>query len=591
GPHLCPSGARGPMGSQRAHKLRRTGPTESTPSSQPLPAAPDLPDIWLPELVQHFAGMLPPNEVALTLRLVNKAMAEQFRGAQHATVRLSQPVPHSDFAWRWAGAGAMHSLTLSQRQKLTCLTARSGSIANLQVLLARDDMPFVLGFIGLEAAARAGQLDVCRWLRAQGCPVDETALTEAAAGGQQAVSENGHVGLMDWLLLRAGDLGPLHRLGPGNLLRAAAAACDLPTLQRLHHTYVGSDGGERPLPLWNDDLSLANGDDFEYGDHESILAAAAGSKTSCWQAKVEWLAAHGFAEEEDACPEAARLPDALPRLVWLRQRGYAFNEGVLWPIALTGDVELLRYVLDQGVAVEESSSGLVVNAATRGHVAVMELLHARGLPIGPEAVTAAARGRHLPALAWLVERLGTATALTAAVFTAAVGSGSMELMAWLRQRGCPWEETAFTVAAEHGSEEQLKWLAAQGCPMGELGAPYERPAAKGELGVLRCLRRLGCPWSADGSTFTNSVEHVAWGWRECHFGKHVKRSLCWLLDQGCPVRWSEAKAVAVEEEAAELLEWLQGHRSQRKQRAWVRSMRGRLLVRVRWGSSRFGRKR
>ncbi|PNH05497.1 hypothetical protein TSOC_008241 [Tetrabaena socialis] len=303
--------------------------------------------IWLPELVQRFAASLTSNEVACALRLVNKATAAQFSTAQRTTVRLSQPVPHHAFLWRWAGPDAMRTLAWKQRFELPCLTARSGSIANLEVLLARDDLPPVLAPYVFRAAAAAGQLDVCVWLRQQACPWCVGYLAAAAEGGHRAVCEwllangypdtgnhrggpdaaaarGGHVDLLDWLLLRAGGA----HVAVLYLLAGAAEGCDLPTLKRLHHTYVDAPPEEPPFLF-----------------KPAIISAAAGSPTTDWQAKVEWLEARGYPQARIAFEVAAAQPDALPRLQWLRQRGYPFDVIVVASAAEAGNVESLQYVL------------------------------------------------------------------------------------------------------------------------------------------------------------------------------------------------------------------------------------------------------
>ncbi|PNH01006.1 hypothetical protein TSOC_013128, partial [Tetrabaena socialis] len=210
--------------------------------------------VWLPEVVHHFAGYLSGNELACTLRLVNKATAAQFRGPQYATVRLSLQVPHHAFAWRWGGGGATRSLTVRQRKQLPCLTARSGNIANLGVLLAQADPTNPLEGPVMVAAASAGQLEVCRWPRQQGCPLPKDMFDAAARAGHKAVCEwlldegrlvhegaafaaarGGHAGLMDWLLARTAGA---QQRDDVHLLIMVAAGCDLPALQRLHHPYI-----------------------------------------------------------------------------------------------------------------------------------------------------------------------------------------------------------------------------------------------------------------------------------------------------------------------------------------------------------------
>ncbi|PNH06641.1 hypothetical protein TSOC_006945 [Tetrabaena socialis] len=98
------------------------------------------------------------------------------------------------------------------------------------------------------------------------------------------------------------------------------------------------------------------------------------------------------------------------------------------------------------------------------------------------------------------------------------------------------------------------------------GEPYVWPARHGDLAMLRCLLRLGCPWGPGGSTFTCAVagltdnSYNSGGIRE-----HV---LSWLLDQGCPVDWHAAEAAAKDKDEEALMEWLQ---MQRKERARVGS--------------------
>ncbi|PNH10038.1 hypothetical protein TSOC_003262 [Tetrabaena socialis] len=458
----------------------------------------------------------------------------------------------------------MRTLARQQRLELPHLTARSGSIANLEVLLARDDMPAMLDHDLFMATAAAGQLGVCIWLRERGCcRNDRLVLRAAARAGQQAVcewllangcpevdtngvaaasaAEGGHVGLMDWLLPHADGSHV------AAMLMGAAEGCDLPTLQRLLQTHFL--GGCQP----STSIPTADG-----------------------QAKLEWLEARGYPRGTWACSEAAAAPDALARLQWLRQRGYPLDEfcgpcgqrgGAAGSAGRAGNVEARQYVLGQGVRM--SSTLLLAAAAQGGHVAVMEVLHAHGAHMSEETVRTAAAAAHLPAVAWLVEELGAAAALTASVFAAAARAGSMELLRWLRAWSCPWDATVFAAAAEGGSEEQLEWLVEQGCPMGDDGEPYVPAVRHGDMFMLRCLRRLDCPWGLDGRTLTRAVTEFTGGSRA-----HVQHVLSWLLDQGCPVDWDAVEAAA--QRNTELMGWLQ---AQRKQRApddgepYVRALR------------------
>ncbi len=128
----------------------------------------------------RIASFLPPNEVALNLRLTCKAAA----AADHLTrkVRLSMPVPAPAFAARWGHKAAVQNLVLAQRRQLMCLTAASGVVENLALVASL--VGCTLSADVLSAAAAAGQVEALRWLRLQGCPLAEKALESAAAAGQ-----------------------------------------------------------------------------------------------------------------------------------------------------------------------------------------------------------------------------------------------------------------------------------------------------------------------------------------------------------------------------------------------------------------------
>ncbi|PNH07776.1 Ankyrin repeat domain-containing protein [Tetrabaena socialis] len=486
-----------------------------------------------PELVFRVLACLPSNRQACAARLVCKAAAAALSGPQHTTIHLSQPSPHSDFVRRWGKPGAMRPLTLARRHLLLSLTAASGCLENLQWLAERVGCSLVADVF--VAAAGAGRLEVCRWLKQQGCDGQLTALNAAAEAGQRSVVERllrhgstihaacaaargGHVGLMDWLLQRC---GPRCSWGsPASLLEGAAEGCDLPTLQRLHGTYVqGGHPAAARLPT-------------------GILAAAAGSPTPDWEAKVEWLEGLGAAatSSHEACTRAASCPDALDRLTWLRARGYQWDWQATRAAAVAGNVGALRYLLAEGCDVAD---GTFAASAGAGQLASLQALHAHfstaiASAAWSAAVSSAARAGQLPVVAWLLEvevgDPGETLALEACHMEAAAESGSVELLAWLRRRGCPWHLHTFGPAAVAGSEEALEWLTTHGCPMtepdGRWPDPYLAPAIREDWRTLACVRRLGCPWQPDGGTFTSAVQ-------DCRCSAPALR---WLLELGCPAK-------------------------------------------------------
>ncbi|KXZ51820.1 hypothetical protein GPECTOR_11g260 [Gonium pectorale] len=257
--------------------------------------------VWIPIVLERVAVFLPVNEVAYTLRLVDKATAEQFRRPEFCIVRLSQPVPPHAFAWRWGRPGATRELTLAKRRQL--LTAASGSVANLRIALsgAGCEPNKEIAY----AAGKGGHLDVCLLLEQLGFSLGD-AVEGAAAGGHlgvcqallarpdvassnfdcaQAAAEHGHMVVFDFIMQRSAPLPPRSDQLWSHL-EAVALGCDLATLKRCT--------GE-----WQ--LNPSEWDDRDTRDEHldgmylrRILARAAGSPTPDWKAKVEWLESCGY---------------------------------------------------------------------------------------------------------------------------------------------------------------------------------------------------------------------------------------------------------------------------------------------------------
>ncbi|PNH03687.1 hypothetical protein TSOC_010218 [Tetrabaena socialis] len=460
---------------------------------------------------QEAAASAPPDPpVACILRLVNKATAAQFSRLQDRTIRLSLPVPHPEFVRRWGSLGAMRSLTREQRSKLPYLTARSGSIANLEVLRAGSDSitRCLMSLEVFEAAAGAGRLDVCRWLPQQGCPNfpwQHIMQAAAARGGHQAVWEWLEADGYPWCenticaAARGGHVRPTNSLlglsrmaSWGGLLAAAAEGCDLAALQGLHHRAA----------MW-----LPHNSSYR----DNVLASAAGSPKPDWRSKVEWLEGQGYPRTAAVCQDAVMQPGALARLEWLRQRGYPLSSLVAACAAWDGNLDALRFVLDEGVVLELVDLNTAVDTAVQqGHPALLQVLHARGYDLSSSCLPSVTRRiGHLPVVAWLVETLGAAAVLSVHTFAAAARSGSVQVVAWLLERGCLWDGSAFTAAAAAGCEEQLEWLAAHGCPMEEDGSPFAEAARYDDMPTMLCLHRLGCPLGPRGSAAAQTIGYGA----------------------------------------------------------------------------------
>ncbi|GFR44361.1 hypothetical protein Agub_g5582 [Astrephomene gubernaculifera] len=493
----------------------------------------------LPELAERVVSFLPINEIACTFRPLNKATAALCKSERYTAVRLSSPVPLHAFKHRWSHPGAMHGKTLQQRHQLLHLTARSGSIPNLELAiqytgcLLTGEVHGCRGECVIEEAASAGQLEMCQWLQQQGCSL-KAATWAAARAGHQAICEwglalsdcsrglglllttgivaaacsEGHVSLVEWLYQQLQLSGHPRLEFPFWYYIAVATGGDLASLQRLGNEELQS------MEAW---------------EQASILGAAAGSPTPDWRAKVTWLKAQGLTDHVD-CRIVVGLPDALDRLRWLQGRGYPMEASMAREAAEQGNVGALEFLLSEGVEANEQAARA---AAAGGHLEALRLLHAHDCPMCVATVKCAARGGHLHVVVWLVETLGDGVLRNPGVFDSAAESGRLELLRWLRGRGCGWGQSTFAKAVQAGCEETLEWLVEEGCPMQTDGAPFLGAARHGDLLTLRCLKRLGCPWGPHGRLITRCIECCC-----------DPRVLSWLRDEGCPVDWDKAGKAA-----------------------------------------------
>ncbi|KXZ49076.1 hypothetical protein GPECTOR_23g160 [Gonium pectorale] len=273
------------------------------------------------------------------------------------------------------------------------------------------------------------------------------------------------------------------------------------------------------------------------------------SPTPDWAAKVEWLEAQGARRREDAAARAAGLPDdgeALARLTWLRGRGYPVDGDAVLAAARSGNTAALQYLLAEGPIGGADYMEACQAAFSGGHLASLQALHAAGMLKRPRrynCAASAARGGHLHVLVWLLE--AQLLELHEDVFNAAVRSGSVEVLAWLRQHGCPWDSHAYLGAVAAGCETVLEWLVEQGCPMEDSGQPYLEACRNGDLATARCLRRLGVPWGPAGR-----VVYVA-----ATQSRAPLPLLRWMLEEGCSIDF-EATCKGLEQWRSDRPHWV-----------------------------------
>ncbi len=428
---------------------------------------------WLPAALQlHVFSLLPPNDRALSCRLVSPDAADSLSGPEHCTASLSQPLPPHTVAWA-VEAGQQHVRQLPFHHKvwLMCTAAASGSDVNLEVALALlqpSTFPELQSYD-----------EVVHYLGGDYCP-------------GRAAAKAGHPQVLHWLVRRCPGL-----MWPEEVLEAAARHCDLAGLQvaweAQQHVFSSSKHiGLRPV--------LSQG----------VLDAAAESSTPDAVAKMEWVlqtamaGAGGGRSKGGSCCRlqtstvqgAARSGD-LGRLRWLRDRGCPMGHGAGQGEAV-GEPHVLETALrhaDLAVAqwlVDEAGCGLPAlacgddTAAVEGDRTWIELLRAAG-----KSSDAVAKWQ------WLQEQRGAPS-----VFDAEQGVIKELILA----------------AVWAGQAEAVQYLLLILGPGKVLGvgrdALSEAAAHSGSIPVVECLQQAGLVLShkayCDGWVFASRLPFIRW---------------------------------------------------------------------------------
>lgn len=504
------------------------------------------------DLLNRLASLLPPNDVALGLRLACRPLAAALCQPHHATVRLSQPVHSRAFAARWGCPGATQRLTLLERLDLLRLLAASGVVPNFLLLYKQRSYDRLLRYCGdaglefidpgferdlnyripfqvcLKAAAGAGRLQMCQRLvhtgvADVGCEDMYShigvAAGAAASGGHREVvqllleayraiggvpqlcmaaevgsvefgeealrsrtsgpgsapliaARRGYEAMVEWLLQQQGHPGMWSPWLDGEALaQAVAEGCGLPYLQHLlARWYRGK---------WEEGGAAA--EDKQLGSRleafRAALRGAAGSPKPDWKDKVEWLLLQDGRRllgvlagrcTRDACIAAARCTDAEERLRWLARRGFAVAcREVACEAVAHGRTAAVEYLLDElgVVLVRGTGTEAVEQAASRGHLPVLQALHERRYGMFSLAVERAVHGGNVEVVQWLLRVLPGPPSrhLSASAFTRAVLWENWPMLQLLLRARCPLPYEWQLVKGADPTEETLAWLERCGC--------------------------------------------------------------------------------------------------------------------------------
>ncbi|KAG2500940.1 hypothetical protein HYH03_000765 [Edaphochlamys debaryana] len=495
--------------------------------------------VWQPALLANVARFLPSVALTHILRLVDSVAADELK--EHKIVEFSdssEPIPPYMIPALVAHASRPSTLLcagLNHRRQLVRWAAASGDLASLKAMI--EAVGVVPTSLELGAAAAVGDLEACRWLLEQGCPVSDRngrALDDAAGAGQRVACEwlIAHGAKVTesavWAAARAGHAAAdvdFDILVSRELIKSIAAGCDLATLKRWW-----------PQLRETDTLGVT-------------IASAAASPTPDWQEKVAWLAAEGV-DATVAGFEAAARPDGITRLEWLVER-FEYEPRMMdltWAVEQKrGTAETVEWLLQRLPKArfseeEEVFFGFmrpVTQRSAGGSVAKLKALHEAGCldtPMSPPEMmlTDALRCGYPDAAMWLINLIRglrrRKSGLEEIHYKFAATSGNPLLMTMLSLLRCPMGSSAWGYRERLQDQDRATLAGARQRPAAS-GTPYAIAAVNGDLRTLGLLRRLGMPFGpSNGRAFCDAVGS----------GAAPLPALKWLVEAGFPVRWGAA---------------------------------------------------
>lgn len=101
----------------------------------------------------------------------------------------------------------------------------------------------------------------------------------------------------------------------------------------------------------------------------------------------------------------------------------------------------------------------------------------------------------------------------------AAEAANFNILNWLIDHKCEWDNFVCPFAAKKGHLHVLKFLREKGCPWDKKTIYFA--AGGGHIHILKWLREQGCPWDKEAYLYAAEGKHL-----------HV---LEWLVDNGCPI--------------------------------------------------------
>jgi hypothetical protein len=207
-----------------------------------------------------------------------------------------------------------------------------------------------------------------------------------------------------------------------------------------------------------------------------------GAAVSGCVSRVLWLCTvHNCALPDDITAYAAQS-GSIDMLMWLRQRGCAFNQRTSYHAARAGDMAILEFLHAENCAF---SAEACEAAATAGNLQLLQWLRDRDCPWhAATVVTRAASSGNVQMMSYLKDQQGVV--FDAWTMRDAAMAGHLLVCQYLHAIDCSWSKYACSAAAHYGHCDTLRWLHEQNCPW-DFNHICADAAAGGSVAVLQYL--------------------------------------------------------------------------------------------------------
>jgi hypothetical protein len=251
-------------------------------------------------------------------------------------------------------------------------------------------------------------------------------------------------------------------------------------------------------------------------------------------------------------------------LRWLKQHGSVFTTDTCRVAAAGAHVHVLQFLRDEGC---EWDDGPCRTAAKHGHVATVKWLHEKGCPWDSNVIcTDAAAGGSMEVLLYLKQQ---GCAFNEYTLMGAAWRGQLAICEYLVAEQCPSDITACAAAARGGHLKTIRFLHENGCPW-ELSTISLRAAESGSVELLQYLKQHDCEFDTETMSFASAKgnthvceyllsEQCPWDLSACLYaanGSHLS-TLRWLHEQGCPCDTHAVRVAATKAGHAAILKFMQ----------------------------------